>query len=181
MKAMEMKPKTKSFLLGAVAGGTLLTVALIGLLTYLYFRGTAVSADRLAHKQKQQVQRFGTTCSNAVPEAMAYLLKTLTPTLEAHGEDRFDSEELSGLISGVERQAKFLSHCATQVDFRSESSLQASNNLMAASNGFSNIYALLSGLLTGLRIDNCDDACHQVVVRRAAEESLTLEQVLRGG
>jgi hypothetical protein len=148
----------------------------------LYFKGTAANAEKLTQHQKaeaEQVQQFGTTCVNAVPEAMAYLLKSLAPTLRSHREERFKNDVLSDLILGVESQAKFLSHCSTRVAFQSENSLEHSNMLMSASNRFSNVYSLLNGLRTGMRIDNCDQECHQDMVRRATEESAKLENVLR--
>jgi hypothetical protein len=178
-----MEQRTKSFIWGVVVGAILLAVSIIGLVSYLYFKGTAISAEKAAQQEKseaEQVQQFGTTCSNAVPEAMAYLLKTLAPTLRSHREERFNNEALSDLILGVESQAKFLSHCSTRVAFQSGNSLEHSNMLMSASNGFSNVYALLNGLRTGMRIDNCDQECHQDMVRRVTEEAAKLENVLRG-
>ena len=178
-----MERKTKSFLWGAVVGAGLLIATIIGLITYLYFKGTAIGSEKLAQQQKaeaEQIQQFGATCSNAVPEAMAYLHKTLTPTLKAYQEERFNKEALSDLISGLKSQEKFLGHCATRVVVQNESSLKHSNKLMSASTGFSTVYAFLNGLQTGMRINNCDQVCHQDLVRRATEESVKIENVLRG-
>jgi hypothetical protein len=174
-----MERKTKSFLWGAVVGAVLLVAAIIGLIAYFYFKGTAIGVEKLARQQKaeaEQIQKFGTTCSNAVPEAMVYLHKTLIPTLNAYQEEHSDKEKLTALISGVERQKEFLGHCATRVAIENEGSLKHSNQLMSAATGFSTIKAFLNGL----RINNCDQVCQKDLVRRAEEASAELENILLG-
>lgn len=44
-----------------------------------------------------------------------------------------------------------------------------------------NVYALLDGLRTGVRIDNCGQECHQDMVRREVEESAKLEMHFAAG
>jgi hypothetical protein len=174
-----MEHRTKSFLWGTVVGAALLLVAIIGLITYLYFKGTTVGEEKLARQQNaeaEQIQEFGTTCSNAVSEALVYLHKTLTPALNAYPEWRSNKEALTDLISGVGRQEEFLSHCATQAAIHDESSLKRSKQLMSASTGFSTINAFLNGL----QINNCDQACQKDLVRRVEEASVEVEDALRG-
>ena len=174
-----MERKTKSFLWGAIVGVALLIAAIIGLITYLSSKGTAIHAEKLAQQQKaeaEQIQQFGTTCPNAVPEAMVYLHKTLTPALNTHQEGGFDKEGLTDLVSGVKKQKEFLGYCATRVAVQDERSLKHSNQLMSASTGFATVNAFLNGL----RINNCDQVCQQDLVQRAIEASVELENVLRG-
>lgn len=175
-----MERKTKNFLWGTVAGAALLLVAILGLITYLYYKGTSVSAEKLAQQQKteaEQNQRFGAVCSNAVPEAMTYLYKSLAPALNAMNEGRFDREALPTLTTGVKNQEAFLRHCATQVvSIRDQRSLKLSTRLMSASSEFSFVYAFLRGM----QLSNCDQVCQQDFARRAAEASVRLENILRG-
>ncbi|MBI5890489.1 MAG: hypothetical protein HZB47_07405 [Nitrosomonadales bacterium] len=174
-----MELKTKNFLWGAVVGAALVGATIIGFFTYLYFKGASISAEKLIHQQKaeaEQVQRFGTTCANVIPDAMVYLHNALTPTLKSYQEGRFNKEALTAMISGVKNKVEFLRHCATQVSVKNESELKRSSQLMSASHELSNVYVYLDSLA----INNCDHECQQDLVRRAIEASVKLESLLRG-
>ena len=179
-----MERKTKSFIWGTVAGAAVIVVTIIGLLTWVYFKGTAIQTEKSAQQEKavaEQVQRFGAICSNAIPEAMTYFYKTLVPALNALQQGGFDWEQLPALIQGVKNQEKFLSHCAGQVvSLRDDSSLKLSRRLMSASTEFAFVHSYLNGIGFGIRINNCDQACQQDLVRRATEASGKLEKILRG-
>lgn len=179
-----MERKTKSFIWGAVAGAAVIVVAIIGLLTWVYFKGTAIQTEKSARQEKavaEQVQRFGAICSNAIPEAMTFFYKTLAPALNALQQGGFDWEQLPALTQGVKKQEQFLSHCSGQVhSLRDDSSFKLSRRLMSASTEFAFIHSYLHGIGFGMRIDNCDQACQQDLVRRAVEASGKLEKILRG-
>lgn len=175
-----MEQKTKSFLLGSAAGIALLLAAIIGFIAYLYHEGSGIRAEKSALQQKavaEQMQRFGSTCSNAIPEAMAYLYRALAPALNALQAGNFDKEQLPALTMAVKNQEDFLRHCAGQdVSLQDERSLKRSMQLMSASSELSVVYANLRTM----RVSECDHVCQQDLVRRATEASLKFESVLRG-
>jgi len=173
---MELK---KNFLWGAVVGAALVVIAIIGLFTYLYFKGSSIRAERLALQQKaeaEQIQRFGTTCSNAIPEALVYLHKVLTPALNSYQQGVFDKDALTAVVTGVKNKEEFLRNCATQALVEDKGSLKRSSQLMSASNELSIIYVYLDSLA----INNCDHECRQDLARRATEATVILESMLRG-
>ncbi len=179
-----MARKTKIFIWGIVAGTAAIIVAIIGLLTWVYFKGTAIQTEKSARQEKavtEQVQRFGVVCSNAIPEAMTYFYKTLEPALSALQQGSFDWEQLPALTEGVKNKEEFLRHCGGQVDsLQDDSSLKLSRRLMSSSSEFAFIHAYLHGIGFGMQINNCDQACQQDLVRRATEASGKLEKILRG-
>jgi len=178
-----MERKTKTFIWGSLAGAAIIIVAIVGLLTWGYFKGTAIQAEKSARQEKavaEQVQQFGAVCSDALPEAMAYFYKTLVPTLNALQQGS-DLKQLPTLTQGVKNQEKFLSHCSGQVhSLGNDSSFKLSRQLISAANKFATIHGLLNGIEFGIRIDNCDQACQLTLVRSATEESGKLEKVLLG-
>lgn len=175
-----MKPKTKNFLRSSVAGVALLLVAIAGLLTYVYYKGTEIQTEASAQKQKdvaEQIQRFGSTCTNAVPEAMAYLFKTLEPALNAMQESNFKQEQLPTLTAGVKNHEEFLRYCSGKVfSVRDGTSHNISTRLMSASSELGSVYAYLNSM----RLSACDPMCQQDLARRATEASGKLENLLRG-
>jgi hypothetical protein len=175
-----MESKTKTFLWGTVVGVALLLVAITGLLTYLYYKGAEIRTEASAQKQKdvaEQIQRFGSTCTNAIPEATAYLFKTLEPALNAMQDGRFKKEQLSALTSGIKNQQEFLGHCSGKVfSVRDESTLKLSKRLMNASTEFASVYVYFDAM----QLSACDPMCQQGFVRRATEASGKLEILLRG-
>jgi hypothetical protein len=179
-----MERKIKSFIWGTVVGAALIVTAIVGLLTWGYFKGTAIQTEKSARQEKavaEQVQQFGAVCSDAIPEAMAYFYTTLVPALNALQQGSFDLEQLPVLTQGVKNQNKFLSHCSGQVvSLGDDSSLKLSRRLMSASNEFASVRNYLHGIGFGIRINNCDQACQQDLVRRATEASGKLENILRG-
>jgi hypothetical protein len=179
-----MEQKTKSFMWGTVAGAAVIVAAIVGLLTWGYFKGTAIQTEKSARQEKavaEQVRQFGAICSDAIPEAMAYFYTTLVPALNALQQGRFDWEQLPALTQGVKNEEKFLSHCSGQVvSLQDASSLKLSRRLTSASNEFAFVHAYLHGIGFGMRINNCDQVCQQDLVRRATEASGKLEKTLRG-
>jgi hypothetical protein len=138
-----MEQKTKSFIWGTAAGAAVIVAAIVGLLTWGYFKGTAIQTEKSARQEKavaEQVQQFGAVCSDAIPEAMAYFYTTLVPALNALQQGSFDLEQLPVLTQGVKNQNKFLSHCSGQVvSLGDDSSLKLSRRLMSASNEFASV------------------------------------------
>ena len=175
-----MESKTKTFLWGTVAGVALLLVAITGLLTYLYYKGAEIRTEASAQEQKdvaEQIQRFGSTCTNAIPEATAYLFKTLEPALNAMQEGHFKKEQLPALTEGVKSHEEFLRHCSGKVfSVRDESSHIISTRMMSASSELSSVYAYLYPM----RLSACDPMCQRDLARRAREASGKLENLLRG-
>jgi hypothetical protein len=175
-----MESKTKTFLWGTVAGVALLLVAIAGLLIFVYYKGAEIHEEASVQKQKdvaEQIQRFGTTCTNAVPEAMAFFFKTLEPALNAMQEGRFKKEQLSVLTSGIKNQQEFLGHCSGKVfSVRDESTHKLSTRLMNASSEFASVYVYFDAM----QHSACDPMCQQDFVRRATEASGKLEILLRG-
>ena len=180
-----MEQKTKSFVWGTIAGVTLIVVAIIALSIWIYFKGAAIQTERSAQQEKavkEQLKWFDAVCSNAIPEAMTYLYKTLTPALSALRQGTFDWQQLPALTEGVKKKEEFLRHCAGQVvSLRDENSFKLSRRLMAASGEYASVHAYLHGIGFGMRINNCDWTCQQGLVRRAAKASEKLEKILRGG
>lgn len=179
-----MERKTKTFIWGSLAGAAIIIVAIVGLLTWGYVKGTAIQAEKSARQEKaiaEQVQRFGAVCSDALPESMAYFYKTLVLAVNAMRQGGFDWGQLPSLMQGVKNQEKFLSHCSGQVvSLGDDSSLKLSRRLMLASSEFAHVHAYLNGIGFGMRINNCDQVCQQELVRRASEASEKLEKLLRG-
>ena len=174
-----MELKSKNFLLGTVVGAALLFVAIVGILTYFYFKGSAIKTEQLAKQQKleaEQTQRFSNTCSNAIPDAMLYLHDALTPTLKSYQQGNFDKEALTIVTSKVNNKKEFLSHCATNMSFKDHSSLKRSSQLMSASHEFANVYVYLNSIA----INNCDNECQQHLVHRSIEATVKLKNILLG-
>lgn len=180
-----MEQKTKSFIWGSVTGVAIIVVAIIGLFAWVYFKGAAIQTEKTAQQEKAvraQLKRFHAVCSNAIPEAMTYLYKTLTPALSALRLGTFDWRQLPALIKDVKNKEEFLRHCAGQVvSLRDESSFKLSSRLMAASTEYGYIHAYLHGIEFGKRINNCDWTCQQGLVQRTVKASEKLEKILRSG
>ncbi len=166
-----MKLKTKSFFWGTATGIALTLFLGIGL--------TETHAAESVPQQEteaEQMQRFGSTCQDALSEALSYFNQTLSPALKALREGRFYMSQLPNLTAGVESQRKFLSYCATHVvSIQDRSSLKLSNRLMSASEELSDVFAYLNSI----RLSACDPICQRDLIRRATEASAKFENILR--
>lgn len=180
-----MEHKTKSFIWGTLAGTTLIVLAITALSIWIYFKGTAIQTEKSAQKEqavKEQLKRFDAVCSNATPEAMTYLYKTLTPALSALQHGIFDWPQLPALTEGVKKKEAFLRHCGGEVvSPRDENSFKLSRRLMAASTQYGYIHAYLHGIEFGMRMDKCDKTCQKDLTQRAAKASEKLGKILRDG